>query len=128
MSWHEEKAEKSKKAAGVVVIKHMFTPEQIDDDATVINDLREDLESECKKWGTVKKIMIFDRHHEGVVSVKFAEIEAAHKCIKVMNGRAYDQKYLEAAMWDGHTSYKIEESEGERESRLKKWEQDLENE
>jgi hypothetical protein len=35
---------------------------------------------------------------------------------------------LVAEMWDGHTSYKVEESDMEREARIKKWEQDLEAE
>ena len=150
-----------------------------------------DLDSECKTFGEIKKIMIFDRHPDGVVSIKFADVESAHRCVKVMNGRFFAGRKLEAGMWDGkwprslvacprrwphgpgrrhapvhglrlacgeccagrrtlhllrdtpcagdgpcaralpprrrlgHTNYKIEESELEREERLKKWETDL---
>lgn len=62
-----------------------------------------------------------------MVSVKFEDIDAAHACIEVMNGRRFAGRILAAEMWDGQTSYKIEESDLEREARLKKWEQDLES-
>jgi len=123
--WHEETKEVSKKAAGVVVIKQMFHPKEFDEDATYLTDIRVDLDSECKTFGEIKKIMIFDRHPDGVVSIKFADVESAHRCVKVMNGRFFAGRKLEAGMWDGHTNYKIEESELEREERLKKWETDL---
>lgn len=65
LAWHdeEEKAVR-KKAMGVVVIKNMFHPNEFDADATYLTDIREDLMSECGKFGVVKKIMIFDRHPE----------------------------------------------------------------
>ena len=65
------------------------------------------------------------RHPEGVVSVKFEDKLAAEKCMAVMNGRNFAGAKLVAEMWDGHTSYKIEESDLERDERMKKWEADL---
>lgn len=126
LSWHEPTAEKKKKAEGVVVLKHMFAPKQFDEDPTYLNDLREDLQSECEKFGAVKKIMIFDRHPEGVVSVRFETVESQLQCIKSMHGRFFAGQALSAEPWDGHTSYKIEESDMERDERLKGWEDYLE--
>lgn len=61
------------------------------------------------------------------MSIKFEDVEAAQACIQKMDGRHFAQRTLVATMWDGHTSYKIEESDMEREERLKKWEKDLES-
>ena len=43
LGWHEAEESEGvrKKAAGVVVIKHMFKPEQFDEDAMYLNDIRE---------------------------------------------------------------------------------------
>eukprot|EP00040_Diaphanoeca_grandis_P039141 m.258233 g.258233 ORF g.258233 m.258233 type:complete len:395 (+) comp36303_c0_seq1:184-1368(+) len=126
LGWHEnEEGKVKKKAAGVVVIKHMFDPKEFDEDPMYLNEIRDDLQSECGKFGTIKKIMIFDRHPEGVVSIKFEDVASVDVCIKAMNGRWFAKKQLEALMWDGVTSYKIEESDLERENRLKKWDADL---
>ena len=42
LGWHEaeESEQVRKKAAGVVVIKHMFKPEQFDENAMYLNDIR----------------------------------------------------------------------------------------
>lgn len=34
----------------------------LQEDPTVLNDIRDDLRQECEKFGTVKKILIFDVH------------------------------------------------------------------
>eukprot|EP00041_Stephanoeca_diplocostata_P040067 m.1638569 g.1638569 ORF g.1638569 m.1638569 type:complete len:403 (+) comp28776_c0_seq1:134-1342(+) len=127
LTWHDDTVkEVRKKATGVVVIKHMFEPKEFDDEPMYLNDIRDDLQSECSKFGVVKKIMIFDRHPEGVVSIKFEDMQSAMRCIDKMHKRFFAGKELHAELWDGHTSYKIEESDLEREQRLKKWEADLE--
>jgi RNA recognition motif-containing protein len=128
LSWHEEKGEVSKKASGVLVIKNMFDIKQFDEDADYFSDIQNDLHSECSKYGEIKKIMIFDRHPEGVVSIKFTEAESAHTCLSKMHNRIFDGRKLHAEMWDGHTNYKIEESDAERDARRAKWEADLEKE
>ena len=43
--------------------------------------------------------------------IKFEDKRAAEKCLTVMNGRNFAGAKLAAEMWDGHTSYKIEESD-----------------
>ncbi len=66
------------------------------------------------------------RHPEGVGSVAFKEIEAAELCVTKMNGRWYGGRKLEVITWDGLTDYQVEETHGEREVRLKQWEDFLE--
>ena len=45
----------------------------------------------------------------------------ADEVIKLLNGRWFAKKKISAETWDGKTKYEIEESEAERDKRLKKW-------
>ena len=49
-------------------------------------------------------------------------------CVQAMNGRWYGGRRLEVVHWDGVTNYQVEETEKEREERLKQWENFLEDE
>ena len=53
--------------------------------------------------------------------VHFAEAEEADQCVEYMNQRYLGKRRLLASTWDGKTKYEVEESEAEREERLKKW-------
>lgn len=127
LSWHDvgDQREKSKKVAGVVILKNMFEPKEFDEDAAYLLDLKQDVTTECSKVGKVKKVMIFDKHPEGVVSVKFEEVEAVGLCISLMNGRNFAGRKITAEEWDGIVNYKIEETDLDREERLQKWEKYL---
>lgn len=48
---------------------------------------------------------IFERHPEGVVIIKFGTAYAAEQCVKVMNGRFFAGRKLQAFYWDGSTDY-----------------------
>lgn len=111
-----------------VVIKNMFDPKEFEDDASLILDYQKDVREECSKCGEVKKVVIYDRHPEGVVSVTFAEPEMADECINLMNGRWFAARQLTAETWDGKTRYKIVETEEERQKRLQEWDKFLEGE
>ena len=47
-------------------------------------------------------------------------------CVGRMNGRWYGGRQLEVKLWDGVTNYQVEETDQEREVRLKQWEDFLE--
>jgi len=111
-----------------VIIKNMFDPKEFEEDATLLLDYQNDVREECSKCGEVKKVVIYDRNPEGVVSVTFAEPEMADECINLMNGRWFAARQLKAETWDGKTKYKVVETEEEREKRLKSWELFLEQE
>lgn len=64
---------------------------------------------------------LLQRHQDGVVLVHFSEAEEADMCTEYMNQRYLAQRRLLAATWDGKTKYDVEETEEEREARLKKW-------
>lgn len=52
----------------------------------------------------------------------------ADACIEAMNNRWFAKRQISAESWDGKTKFEIQESEAERNERLKKWEQFLEDE
>ncbi|KAJ8314461.1 hypothetical protein KUTeg_006611 [Tegillarca granosa] len=106
----------------VVVLKNMFSPKEFEEDPTLINEWRDDVRSECSKYGEVKNVRIFDNHPDGVMTVSFKEPEEADACIAALNGRWFSKRQVSAETWDGKTKYEIEESEAERDKRLQKWE------
>ncbi|NP_001083090.1 HIV Tat-specific factor 1 [Xenopus laevis] len=106
----------------VVIIKNMFHPKDFEEDPLVLNEIREDLRSECEKFGQVKKLLIFDQHPDGVASVAFKEANEGDLCIQALNGRWFGGRQLAVEPWDGVTDYQIEETSREREERLKGWE------
>ncbi|KAN0038693.1 hypothetical protein ACTA71_000879 [Dictyostelium dimigraforme] len=108
-----------------VIIKNLFSPEEAMDDPNFFNDLQTDLEDEthgCGKCGPISSIHIFEYNPDGVVSVKFVEFESAEKCVALMNDRFFDGRKLSANFYDGYSNYHVEETDENKEKRLKKWE------
>ncbi|XP_061454701.1 HIV Tat-specific factor 1 [Rhineura floridana] len=109
----------------VIIIRNMFHPKDFEEDPLVLNEIREDLRTECEKFGQVKKVIIFDRHPDGVASVSFKEAEEADVCKQALNGRWFGGRQLSVETWDGVTDYQVEETSREREERLKGWQEFL---
>uniref|UniRef100_A0A8C7XJE0 17S U2 SnRNP complex component HTATSF1 n=1 Tax=Oryzias sinensis TaxID=183150 RepID=A0A8C7XJE0_9TELE len=122
LDWRpEKKGDVRKRHEKVVIIRNMFHPSDFEEDPLVLNEYREDLRTECEKFGGVKKVVLFDRHPDGVASVAFKEPEEADACILSFNGRWFGGRQLIAHLWDGTTDYQVEETTREREERLKGW-------
>ncbi|TNN66460.1 HIV Tat-specific factor 1 [Liparis tanakae] len=122
LDWRPEKqGELRKRHEKVVIIRNMFHPSDFEEDPLELNEYREDLRSECDKFGGVKKVILFDRHPDGVASVAFKEPEQADACIESFNGRWFGGRQLTAEFWDGTTDFQVEETTREREERLKGW-------
>ncbi|XP_073455324.1 17S U2 SnRNP complex component HTATSF1 [Aquarana catesbeiana] len=128
LDWRPEKKNESRKRhERVIIIRNMFHPKDFEEDPLVLNEIREDLRSECEKFGQVKKVLIFDRHPDGVASVSFKEAEEGDACTLALNGRWFGGRQLIVDTWDGVTDYQIEETSREREERLKGWEKFLDD-
>ncbi|XP_029303644.1 17S U2 SnRNP complex component HTATSF1 [Cottoperca gobio] len=122
LDWRPERqGELRKRHEKVVIIRNMFHPSDFEEDPLELNEYREDLRTECEKFGEVKKVILFDRHPDGVASVAFKEPEQADACIQSFNGRWFGGRQLIAVLWDGTTDYQVEETTREREERLKGW-------
>ncbi|GLE03006.1 hypothetical protein PINS_up011885 [Pythium insidiosum] len=120
LSWNEGD-DGDRAGLRIVVIKHLFTPEEIEDDAYEL-ELKQEIEEECSKMGEITKITLFSKHVDGVVVVKFASAGSAAKCMEVMNGRFFAGRKLESHFWDG-TDYTHRESKEEEKERAEKFDE-----
>jgi HIV Tat-specific factor 1 len=90
----------------VVILKHMFTLEELEEDPGAILDIKEDIREECSKLGEVTNVVLFDMEEEGVASVRFANAEAARACVGVMDGRSFAGQKVVAYVSDGKEQFK----------------------
>lgn len=67
----------------VVILKHMFTLQELEEDPAAILDIKEDIREECSKLGPVTNVVLFDKEEAGVASVRFGNEEAANACVRV---------------------------------------------
>lgn len=68
------------------------------------------------------KHFFLQRHPDGVGSVAFQDFASADQCVQSLHGRWFGGQQLEVDYWDGVTNYQVEETDQEREQRLSKWE------
>jgi HIV Tat-specific factor 1 len=96
----------NKKYETVVILKHMFSLSELDEDPEALQDITADIREECEKLGEVANITVYDREKEGVVSVKFEEKEAAEACVRLMDGRMFAGERVEAYIFDGSERFR----------------------
>jgi HIV Tat-specific factor 1 len=90
----------------VVILKHMFTLAELEEDPGAILDIKEDIREECSKLGEVTNVVLFDLEEEGVASVRFVNAEAARACVGVMDGRSFAGQKVVAYVSDGKEQFK----------------------
>jgi HIV Tat-specific factor 1 len=90
----------------VVILKHMFTLAELDEDPAAILDIKEDIRDECSKLGEVTNVVLFDMEADGIASVRFANAEAARACVDLMDGRSFDGRTVVAHISDGKEQFK----------------------
>ncbi|EXJ77349.1 hypothetical protein A1O3_09575 [Capronia epimyces CBS 606.96] len=90
----------------VVILKHMFTLQELEEDPAAMLEIKEDIREECSKLGGVTNVVLFDNEEDGVASVRFSSAEAAAECVRVMNGRWFDERQLEAFVATGNEKFK----------------------
>ena len=94
-----------------VILTQMFTLKELEEDPAALLDIKEDVREECAKLGTVTNVVLYDKESEGIVSVRFKDTESASLCIKVMHGRNFDGRKVEAFIATGRE--KFEKSKGD---------------
>ncbi|EMR09286.1 hypothetical protein PNEG_02248 [Pneumocystis murina B123] len=104
--WDDDTTTTSGRWSKVVILKHMFTLKELEEDITLIIDLKQDILEECSKIGNVTNIVLFDLEPDGVVSVRFSDEESALVCVKTMNGRYFGGKIVSAEIYDGKVRYR----------------------
>ncbi|CAK1553324.1 unnamed protein product [Leptosia nina] len=127
--WRPEKfiGERSKHER-VVIVKNLFHPTDFDKEVQLILDYQQDLREECGKCGDVRKVVIYDRHPEGVAQITMKEPEQADAVIQLINGRWFGKRQITAEIWDGRTKYRIAETDADISKRIDKWDKFLEQE
>lgn len=90
----------------VVILKHMFTQQELEEDPAAMLDIKDDIREECAKLGEVTNVVLFDKEVEGVASVRFTNATAAEACVRLMNGRWFDKTQVEAHVANGSEKYK----------------------
>lgn len=90
----------------VVVLKHMFTLNELEEDPGAILEIKEDVREEAGKFGEVTNVVLYDKEPHGVITVRFADALAAKACIKVFDGRIFDGRTVQARIADGHEKFK----------------------
>ncbi|EXJ71229.1 uncharacterized protein A1O5_05035 [Cladophialophora psammophila CBS 110553] len=90
----------------VVILKHMFSPQELEANPAAMLEIKEDIREECAKLGNVTNVVLFDKEAEGVASVRFSDAQAAAACVKLMNGRWFDERRLEAYVATGREKFK----------------------
>lgn len=90
------------KYSRLVVLQGMFTLKELEEDATLLLDLKEDVRDECETLGEVTNVTLYDVRHfppcdgkvadrdslfqkedEGILTVRFKEEAPAQACIAV---------------------------------------------
>ncbi|KAM3958848.1 RRM1_TatSF1_like and RRM2_TatSF1_like domain-containing protein barc [Aphomia sociella] len=124
--WRPEKfiGERSKHER-VVIVKNLFHPSDFDKEVQLILDYQQDLREECAKCGEVRKVVIYDRHPEGVAQITMKEPTEADAVVQLINGRWFGKKQITAEIWDGRTKYRIAETDAEISKRIDTWDKFL---
>ncbi|CAO3612177.1 unnamed protein product [Cunninghamella blakesleeana] len=131
LDWiEEESGKKSEKFSKIVILKNMYTQQELDDDPTLLLELKEDVREECEKLGEVTNVILYDKSPGGIISVRFMEQKSANACVLLMNNRYFGGKQISAEIYDGKTRYNKsgpglteddEEAEKQRLERYAKW-------
>lgn len=108
----------------VVVLKHLFTLQGLEEDASLLLDLKEDVREECASLGEVTNVVLYDLEEEGVMTVKFRDPLSARACVLKMNGRFFDGRRVVAELYTGKQRFKragtVEDLTGDGEEAEKK--------
>jgi len=102
----EDKISAINKNSRVVVLKYMFTLKELEEDAALLLDLKEDVREECSTLGEVTNVVLYDKEPDGIMSVKFREPLSAQACVLKMNGRFFAGRRVEAALYAGKQRFK----------------------
>lgn len=115
----------------VVVLRHMFTRKELEEDPAAILDIKQDIMEEAERFGPVASVYLFEQSEDGRCAVKFKSPEAAQPCIAAFEGRYFSGRRIGASLYDG--SFRLRETKNRaaealaEEERLNRFTEWLEN-
>ena len=105
-------AEDAKKL--IVVLRHMFTLEEMYSDVNLRKELEEDVVEEAQRaCGPVMSVRTYTRSKDGTMAVSFKACHAACRASPAWNGRWFDGRQIAASMWDGKTKISTGQDESD---------------
>ena len=111
-------AEDAKKL--IVVLRHMFTLEEMYSDVNLRKELEEDVVEEAQRaCGPVMSVRTYTRSKDGTMTVSFKTRHAAEACVAAWNGRWFDGRQIAASMWDGKTKISTGQDESDAAQRAR---------
>ncbi|VDK44319.1 unnamed protein product [Anisakis simplex] len=90
-----------------IVMKNMFSLEQMMANATLLLDLKEQMRKACERFGVVKKVVVHDNNPEGVICVTFGNVEQSDLAVRSLNGRVVGNRKIDVSLWDGKTKFTV---------------------
>lgn len=112
-----------------VVLKHMFTLEELASDPYAAIDIFDEIKEACESFGAVTKVVLFDLEEDGIVTVKFEDEQAAKAAVQKFDGTSMSgRKVIAFATAAKQKFKKAKVSEEEEAKRLEQFAKDLEGE
>uniref|UniRef100_A0A914YGY8 17S U2 SnRNP complex component HTATSF1 n=1 Tax=Panagrolaimus superbus TaxID=310955 RepID=A0A914YGY8_9BILA len=111
-----------------VILKNVFGLDEMIKNVTLALDLKEIIKERCERFGKIIKVVVYENHPDGIVSISYSTVEEADYCIKLLNRGIMRQREIEASNWDGKTKYNVKESAEDQKRRDQEWKTFLEDE
>ncbi|KAI6113245.1 hypothetical protein EDD16DRAFT_1484363 [Pisolithus croceorrhizus] len=102
----EDRIHSHNRSSRVVVLKHMFSLKELDEDPTLLIDLKEEVREECSSLGEVTNVVLYDKEPDGVMTIKYKEPLSAQACVMKMNGRYFAGRRIEASLYGGKQRFR----------------------
>ncbi|KAN0060512.1 hypothetical protein ACQY0O_007847 [Thecaphora frezii] len=93
-------------APRTVVLKRMFTIQELEQDPTLLLDLKQDVRDECERIGNVTNVVLWDGEEEGIITVRFAQPDAARACVQKMHNRYFAGRRIDADLLVGKPRFR----------------------
>lgn len=89
-----------------VCLRRMFTIAELEEDPTLLLDLKEDVREECESLGKVTNVILWDKEPEGIMTIKFAQNASALECVQKMDGRFFGGRQIIAHLLPGKPKFR----------------------
>lgn len=99
-------APKKNKWAKVVIIKHAFTPAELDAEPEAYLEIKEEMREAAEEYGQVTNCTLYDKEPDGIVTVRFREFEPAEKFLANYQGRGYQRRKLALSLAEDKPRFK----------------------
>jgi HIV Tat-specific factor 1 len=110
LSWEEGESEH--KGLKIVVLKHVFRPNDLND--AFERKLEIIVAGRCEKCGPLEKLTMYSSHKDGVMIARFSTSYGAEQCVATMHGtHCLDpDRVMDVQYWDGTENFEPRRNHG----------------